>query len=99
MKNKENKTVIRLRTEMYCRGNSAFIKKSLTTLKKKSTGYNLLIDDIGHCDANEVLSRIVNLDECKDGLYILTTTNVSTDYWSGYVDDYDYILLPYREFK
>lgn len=53
--------------------------------------------DVDAMGAMEVLSRVVNLNECADGLYVIDMTNVSRDFESGEIGDYDYRLTPYVE--
>lgn len=42
----------------------------------------------------EVTDRIVNLQQCKDGVYEITMCNVAKDWETGYVDSWDYRLSP-----
>ena len=91
----KSKTIVKLSTEYYHDNKSAYVKKKLTTLKRKSTGYNLLIEECDNIDTQEVLSNIVNLFDVEDGVYELTTYNHSYDYQLGTLDDYDYKLIEY----
>lgn len=91
------RTIVRVKTNMYSSGGGAVIKKTITTLKRKSYGYDLLYEEISSCDAEFVLSRIINIYEVEDGVYELVTTNISTDFETGIVDDYDYKLIPYTD--
>ncbi len=92
-----SKTIVKLTTEYYHDNKSAFIKKKLTTLKRKSTGYNLLIEECDNTDTQEVLSNIINLYNVKDGIYELITCNHSYDYETGVLEMYDYKLIEYIE--
>lgn len=95
--NKEpNRTIVKLRTEYYRDSRSAYVKKVLTTLKRKSVGYDLLLEDIDNCDAEYVLQGITNLYDIPDGIYELQTTNLSKDWETGTVQDWDYILKEYN---
>jgi len=68
-------------------------KKSLTFLRRKSEGFNVLEDDTSAVGAEGVLPRILNMDECPDGVYEVVTCNERHDYETGYIDDYDYRLV------
>ena len=48
-------------------------------------------------DTNETLGMIVNFLDVVDGIYELVTINISRDWETGYVDDYDYKLIPYED--
>ena len=43
------------------------------------------------------LGRITNLDVVGDGLYYLDVINEYRDWESGYVEDWEYKLVPYTE--
>ena len=88
----KHKTIVKLRTEYYRDSRSAYIKKVLTTLKRKSIGYDLLLEDIDNCDVEYVLQGITNLYDVPDGTYELQTTNHSRDWETSTVQDWDYIL-------
>lgn len=95
--NKEqHRTIVTLRTEYYRDYRSAYIKKVLTTLKRKSVGYDLLLEDIDNCDAEYVLSGITNLYTVPDGIYELQTINHSRDWETDNLQDWDYILKEYN---
>ena len=88
-----NRCVVRLRTTMWADKTGLHMKKSLTFLRRKSEGFNLIEEDIGAVGAEQVLSRILNIDECQDGIYEVVTCNESRDYETGYIDCYDYRLV------
>ncbi len=88
--------VVRLKTT-YWKGKRGFYQqKSLTTLSRKSKGFQLLDEEVSNGGA-EVIGRIINLDACEDGVYLVTTCNESRDWESGHIDDYDLQLIPYVE--
>jgi hypothetical protein len=89
--------VVRLSTTMWVDKRGLSIKKSLIFLRKKCTGFNVLEEDVGNIGAEEVLLRILNLYECKDGIYEVVTCNESRDFETGYIDDYDYKLVAIKE--
>ena len=90
-----NRCVVRLRTTMWSSGKGVFVQKSLTFLRRKSEGFNVLEEDCGATDVGHVLSRIINLNECDDGIYEVVTCNVSHDFETGHIDDYDYRLIAF----
>ena len=88
-----NRCVVRLRTTMWADKTGLHTKKSLTFLRRKSEGFNVLEEDASAAGVEEVLPRILNLDECPDGVYEVVVCNESRDYETGSVDDYDYRLV------
>ncbi len=88
-----NRCVVRLRTTMWADKNGLHTKKSLTFLRRKSKGFNVLEEDASAAGVEEILPRILNMDECEDGVYEVVTCNESRDYETGYIDDYDYWLV------
>lgn len=91
-----HRTIVRLKTEYYRDSRSAYVKKVLTTLKRKSSGYDLLLEDIDNFDAEYVLQGITNLYDVSDGIYELQTTNHSRDWETDTIQDWDYILKEYN---
>lgn len=89
-----NRLVVRLTTSSYHDERGITQKRTLRFLRRKSTGHNFLEEDADILGADEVLSRVVNLPSCKDGVYIVEYCNVSYDFESGDVADYDYELIP-----
>ena len=86
--------VVRLRTTTWFDEKGLYTKRSLTFLKRKCVGWNGL-EEAAHVIGSEGANRsIVNLDECKDGVYEVVVCNVSHDWESGHVDDWDFKLLP-----
>lgn len=88
--------VVRLTTSMWHDVNGVHIKKTLRYLRRKCVGYNILEEDCSAVGADEVIKRIVNLEECKDGIYQVVTCNE----WGAWetphiIEDYDYKLIPY----
>ncbi len=94
----QGRCIVRLSTSCWNDKNGIYVTKRLTYLKRKCRGYNDLAeecDNIG--DADDVMGRVVNLYECEDGVYHVIVCNIRYDWESGYVDDYDFKLLPYEE--
>ena len=86
------KLIVRLNTSTYFTGRGVSYRKDITVLKRKSS---LHLSEV-FVEAVEML-RIVNLDECEDGVYEIGWCNISNDWETGYPDDWDYVLIPYEE--
>jgi hypothetical protein len=91
--------VVRLTTSTWSDERGVYKKQSITYLKRLCFEYNILDEDSKNIGANEVIEKIVNLHECEDGIYKVITCNPSYDWESGYLDDYDYQLIPFKEEK
>ncbi len=91
---KENKCVVKLTTTIYKRSRTYHASKNLTSLKKQCKGYNILDEDVNDGGVEDVLSRIINLYDVKDGIYELVTCNEHTDFETGIIGEYDYKLIP-----
>ncbi len=93
-------SIIRLKTSYWKdKAGSIHCKKTLTPLKRLSKGYQILGEDCDNIGADEVFPRIINVDECKDGIYKVITCNEHRDWESGYIEDYDYQLIKYEAEK
>lgn len=90
---KQMRCMVRLRTTMWDDKNGVHIKKSLTFLRRQCEGFNVIEEDVDASGVELVFKRITNLNECADGVYEVMMCNVSHDYESGHVDDYDYMLV------
>lgn len=88
----DSRCVVRVRTSSWLSNRGLHIRKDITFVRRLSSGYQCLAEDAHSIGGPEVIDRITNLDECEDGLYVATITNPSTDWETGYVDDYDYVL-------
>lgn len=64
-------------------------------MRKLCIGYNVLSEDVDATDAMDVIKRIINLDKCSDGIYEAVICNKSRDWETGYVDGYDFRLVPF----
>lgn len=97
-KNKDEQLcVVKLKTTYWHDRRGAYKKTSLSTMKRKSKGFDLLGEESSNIGSEDTMSRILNLDECSDGLYILVTCNEHRDWETGYIDDYDFRLVKYEE--
>ena len=94
---KRSVVVVRVSTNAYYGDNYAFFGRKLTLLKRKSQGYNFLWEDMALIGAEEVLPRITNIHDVKDGIYWVSTVNEYRDYETGHIEDYDYKLIPYNK--
>jgi hypothetical protein len=92
-----NRVIVRLRTTAWYDGKSLHVKKSLTFLRRKCSGFNFLEEDLSCAGATDVLPMLTNLDSCEDGIYEIIHRNISRDWESGIVDGWDYKLGPFVE--
>ena len=92
-----NKTIIRLRTSYWLDKRGLHQKRDIIFLRKKCDGFIFLEEDAMSGGPDIVMKAIVNLDKCKDGLYLVIPVNISTDWETGYIDDYDYELVEYKD--
>lgn len=93
--NPRPRCVVRLRTSTWFDGKALHLKKSLTILRKQCVGYNVLQEDASNIGAEDVISKIIDLDSLDDGIYEVVACNESRDWESGHVEDYDYRLVPF----
>ena len=93
----QHRHVIRLRTSFWRDKTGIHMKRSLITLRRKSSGYSVIEDDADMAGADKILSKITNLSECVDGIYEVVLCNISHDFETGYADDWDYELIPFTE--
>ena len=89
--------VVRLTTSAYDNDKGFFVKKELRYLKRKCQGWNCLEDFCDNGGANATEECITNLYEVPDGIYTVVMSNISRDYETGVVDDWDLTLVPYKE--
>ena len=91
------KCIVRLTTAAWGGKDGIHIKKSLRFLKRQCEGFNVLAEDISMIGAEKVVPRIINLYDCKDGVYQIVTCNESSDWETPHIiDDYDYELIPLK---
>ena len=91
--------IVRLKTTAYKDKRGAIHRKtSIIPMRRLSVGYSLVDEDADQIGADEIFPRIENLNECKDGLYQVVMVNISRDWETGTIDDYDYrLVLPNTE--
>jgi hypothetical protein len=92
----KSETVVRVETSYWTSKRGLHSTKSVKYLRRKSTGYNILEEDIGMSDAEGVFKRIVNIDTCVDGIYRVICCDVQRDWETGNIDDYNYQLVPWK---
>ena len=93
------KLVVRLKTSYWHDERGLYSSKKLIVLKRLTNGFNFLEEDCHMVGADEVFPRITNLHDVVDGVYEVTTCNITKDWETGYVEDYEYELVPYKEEK
>lgn len=90
--------VVRVSRSYWSDNRAAHEKTTISWLKRKSPpAGNFLQEDVSATDAQDVLERIVDLHTHPNGLYTVEMTNISRNWESGDIDDYDYMLIPYTE--
>lgn len=92
--------IVRLETSYWMdkRRKGIHQKRSLLFMKRLSkNSFNILEEDTVNAGAEEIIPRILNLNECEDGLYQVVICNPCYDWETGYIEDYDYKLVPYSE--
>lgn len=89
-----SRCTVRVKTTTWGDKRGIHTKKSLTFLRRQCEGFNVLEEDAGVIGEKEVLSRILNLNEVEDGIYEAVVCNERYEHETGYVDDYDYRLVP-----
>jgi hypothetical protein len=94
-KNTDNVDIVSIKTEYYKRGKRFYASKVITPISSLSKG-RTLTDEVSDCGP-EVIDQITNLYEVPDGYYQVVLSNVSKDYETGYIDDYDFTLIPYQK--
>ena len=90
---KDYKLVVRLSIDYFKQGDSYVAQKKLRCLKNLST---IGLEAHGG-DERELFEDIVNLDNCKPGLYEVRFINMSFDVETGVADSWDLELIPYEE--
>ncbi len=96
-KEPENICIVRITTNYWSDSKGLYSKKNIKFLKQKSKGYSILQEDCSNIGADEAFLRIENLYDVEDGIYEVITTNEQRDWESGYIEDYDYYLVEYKE--
>ena len=75
------------------------LNKQIAELEKELDELKNYIDICLDNSKEQLIRRIVpiNLHEVKDGVYVMKATDIRLDRETGYIDDWDVILVPYKE--
>jgi hypothetical protein len=92
----ESRAIVRIKTETWSDQRGIYTKKNIRYLRRKSLGFNILEEDVNNIESQEVIDRIINLHDVKDGIYEISTCNEKRDYETGYIEDYDYKLIEFK---
>ena len=84
----------RLTTTYWHNSDGISTRRTFRFLKRKCKSFNFVEEDADAIGADETWKRIINMDECKDGIYQVVTCNQSRDWETGIIDDYDFKLIP-----
>jgi hypothetical protein len=90
--------VVRVGTEAFKRGDTYFYGRTIRVIKKK-TDVDYLHDDCQQVGTQEAIENILNIHTVEDGIHQLVMCNVSKDWETGYVDDFNFKLVPFEELK
>ena len=71
----ENRCVVKISTSYWHDKNGIYSKKSLRFLRRKCKGHNWISEDASMIGADEIFPRIVNLNDCEDGIYDVIIVN------------------------
>ena len=88
---------VRIRESAWSDGVGIYYKKSLTFLKRMTVGFNFVEEDCNNTDALTVIQSITNFSECDPGVYEIVMCNKRHDREGGFLDDWDYELIPVKE--
>lgn len=89
--------VVRLTTSVWSDDHGLHFHKTLRFLRRQCKGYNFLEEDIKNIGAELITQSITNLDTCKDGIYEVRVCNPKRDWESGFVEEWDYELVPWTK--
>ena len=92
-----NRVVIRIRTTTWSTARGVHRKKELLYLRRPSLGHNFVAEDASVVNASELVNNIVNFDSVTDGVYEVITVNEHRDWETGYLDSWEYKLVPYED--
>lgn len=94
-----HRCVVRLHRSQWWDSRGIYRTISIRYIKRESYGANILHDTLQEEGADSVMPRILNLGECKDGLYRVIMCNERRDFDTGMIEDYDFKLIPYSGTK
>ena len=93
----EDVCVVRLTTSAWSGMRGTHLKKSLVVMRRMSRGYPLLVEECADVGAIAALAKVINLYEVCDGLYQVRICDVQQDWETGYIEDYNYKLIPFNK--
>lgn len=91
------KLVVKIITSYWHDQKGLYSKKTIRFLKRKSLNYNILLEDSDNISSKEVIQNIVNLHEVDDGEYEVAMVNQKYCNETGYLEEYNYKLIPYKD--
>jgi len=89
-----SRVFVRLRRSWFRTAAGVAMKTEMNILKRRSTNWEWIEEDIGGAGADVFIGRITNWGAMPDGIYELTITNPCRDFETGIVEDWDYELVP-----
>jgi len=92
-KSEKSRSFVRVATSSWSDRKGMHVKRTIRWLRRRSSPIHLLAEDCAQIGSEEVLDRIVNLDECEDGIYEVKAINFIRDPFSGAIEDYEYELV------
>ena len=87
--------VVRLRRTAWHDARGCHLRTDLTFLKRHCAGYNILYEDAQNMGMDEVAKHLTGLNTLRDGIYKVVICNAKPDWETGYVEEYDYRLVPF----
>lgn len=92
------RTVVRLRRSYWSScGEGINCQITLRYLKRFCRGYNVIREGCFEVGVEKEYKNIINLDECKDGIYEIITVNESRDWETGHIESWQYMLIPFNQ--
>lgn len=88
------RVVVRIKTEMYMESSGRFVyRKTMKKLERRSYGYDILNDDLSAGSTpDEIIERITNFHDVKDGVYELTPRATDWNWEHGVYEGFEYEL-------
>ena len=98
---KPHRLIVRVTTNFHAPTPGTLMRLTkVRVMRRLSHGHDFLTEDTTMVGADEVVPRIINLGQVRDGLYHVITVNEHRDRETGHVDRYDYKLVPFvKEFN
>jgi hypothetical protein len=87
--------VVRVTESYFSTQRGLSYRRDVSFLKRKSSGFNCMEEDISCGGADLAYKSIENIDTVKPGVYELKFIEYSRDFETGHCDDWGYKLIPY----